>query len=468
VDHPPLSIFILAAARLLFGNSLLAIRFFSSLAGALLVFLAGMIARELGGKRIAQVIACISVIIAGTYLSMNSFFSMNAFDYLVWALGAYVVVIIIKNNKPKLWIVFGVIAGLGLLNKYSMGFFITGLLIGLLLTSHRKQLINKSFWLGALIALVILLPHIIWQIVNKFPTLEFMRNASQYKNVDMSPLSFLLGQVFTMNSINTPIWLLGIYYYFFHKKGKQYRLFGWLFVAVFIIMVTSKAKLYYFAPAFSIVFASGAVLIEELIHKIRWNWFKPIVMAALIILMIISGIMIAPFAIPVLPVETFLKYAEFIGWTPPREEVHELSILPQHLADMFGWENMVATVAQVYNELSPEEQSNCIIYVYNYGEAGAIDFFGEKYGLPKATCAHNNYWLWGPGDKTGEVAIYIGYNSNVQENMENLKQYFKKVEHAATIKCKYCMPYENNKPIFICHGPNFSYKKEWPNFRFYI
>lgn len=233
-------------------------------------------------------------------------------------------------------------------------------------------------------------------------------------------------------------------------------------------MITSKAKLYYFAPAFFIVFASGSIVVEKLIRRIQWNWLKPILMTMIITLMIIRGIIIAPFTIPVLSVESLIKYVESRGARPSREEVHELGILPQHFADMFGWENMAATITKVYHSLSPEEQLDCVIYARNYGEAGAINFFGKKYGLPEAISGHNSFWLWGPGDRNGNIAIYIGCDSDIQRSYDDLIQHFEKVEHAATIKCNYCMSYENNLPIFICRGPNFSFQKEWPSFKIYI
>jgi len=468
VDHPPLSIFLLAMARFLFGDSLFSIRLFSSLAGASFVFFTGLIARELGGKIFSQITACVSVIVAGTYLSMNSFYSMNALDYLFWAMGTYIVIRIIKTHDDKLWMGFGIVVGLGLLNKYSMLFFVAGLLAGILFTSHRKEFLNKWFWIGGFIAFIIFLPHIIWQILNGYPSLEFMRNASQYKNLAMTPLSFLLGQVFTMNTITAPIWLFGLYYYFFKKEGRPYRLFGWIFVVVFIIMITSKAKLYYFAPAFFIVFASGSVLLEKLLRKIRWNWPKPILMTVITIIMITRGVNIAPFTIPVLTVENFIKYAESKKARTTREEVHELGVLPQHFSDMFGWEKMAATIAGVYTTLTGEERSQCVIYARNYGEAGAINFFGEKYGLPRAICGHNSFWLWGPGNRTGKTTIFIGRESNIKRSYDDLKQHYDSVEHVATLKCNYCMQYENNVPVFVCRRPNFSFQKEWLHFKSYI
>jgi hypothetical protein len=464
VDQPPLSIFILAINRLLLGDSIFALRLLPALAGALTVIITGLMVRQLGGGRFAQALAALAVIITGVYLSLNSFYSMNSFDLLFWALSFYILILIIKKDKPKLWLLFGLVAGLGLMNKYSMLFFGFGLLGGLLLTSHRKYLLSKWFWLAALIAFVIVLPHIIWEIQYDFPSIEFMRNASQYKIYPVSPLEFLSGQLLLLSFINAPLCLVGLYYYFFHKDGKTYRLFGWIFIIILIIMITLKAKVYYIAPVYSMLFASGALVTEKFIHKLKWRWLKP----AFISLMIIAGIIVSPIAIPVLPVETFIKYAEFMGIVAPKMERSETSALPQHFADRFGWENMVDTLAQVYHTLTPEEQSQCILFARNYGQAGAIDFFGEKYDLPKATCSRNNYWLWGPGERSGEIAICIGYRGEIKENVKNLKQYFHEVEHAATIKCKYCMPHENYLPIFICRKPKIPLKEVWESLKVYI
>jgi hypothetical protein len=463
VDQPPLSIFLLAINRILLGDSIFALRLLPSLAGALTVIITGLMVKQLGGGRFAQALAALAAIITGVYLSLNSFYSMNSFDMLFWALSFYILILIIKKDKPKLWLLFGLVAGLGLMNKYSMLFFGFGLVVGLVLTQYRKYFLNKWFWLAGLIAFIIVLPHIIWEIQYDFPSIEFMRNASQYKNYPISPLEFLSGQVLLLSFTNAPLCLVGLYYYFFHKDGKSYRLFGWIFVIILLVMIALKAKAYYIAPVYYMLFASGALATEKFIHNLNWRWLKP----SFISLMIISAIIVSPIAIPVLPVETFIKYAEFIGIVPPKMERSEMGALPQHFADRFGWENMVNTIAQVYHTLTPEEQSQCILFARNYGQAGAIDFFGEKYDLPKAACNHNNYWLWGPGERGGEIAIFIGYRGEIKDNVKYLKQYFLEVEHVTTFKCTYCMPYENNLPIFICRKPKEPLKKVWVNFKTY-
>lgn len=464
VDEPPLSILILSISRWILGDSLHAIRFLPALAGSGVVFLAALMARRLGGGRFAQGLAAVSVVAAHELLGTGRCFSMNAFDVLFWACAIYVIIKILTEGTPRLWILFGVVAGLGLLNKYSMGFLCIGLAGGLLLTPQRKHLASKWFWMGALIAFLLFLPHVIWEIKNGLPSLEFMRNASQDKNVPLSPLEFFLGQLRDMNVLNAPIWFFGLYYFLFDREGRSLRVLGWTYVIVFVIMIVGNAKVYYLEPIYPMLLAGGAVLAERTALAHNWKWIGPIYVGLLILLAII----VAPFTLPVLPVEKFIEYQKLLGLAPRAEERSSVGVLPQYYADQFGWEEMVAGVAKVYQTLSPEEQAKCLIYVRNYGEAGAIDFFGKKYGLPRASCAHNSYWLWGPGDRTGDVAIILGNSRNLQDNLNDLNRRYRQVELVFTTSCNLCMPYENGRQFFLCRGMNTTIQKLWPEERFFI
>jgi hypothetical protein len=463
VDQPPLSIAILWVNRLLLGDSLYALRFLPSLAGAGVVLLAALMARKLGGGKFAQGFAALSVVTAHGVFGHGQLFSMNPFDVLFWALASYVVVHILADDRPKLWILFGLVVGLGLLNKYSMGFMVIGLVAGLLLTRQRKQLAAEWFWLGAAVAAVVFLPHVIWEIAHGFPSLEFMRNASTIKNVNLGAINFFVAQVRDMNVFNAPLWLGGIYFFYKHQEGR-YRPLAWMYIAVFILMVAGNAKVYYLSAIYPIFLAGGSVLFERFVHEKSINWLKPVYAGCLVLL----AVVILPFALPVLPVEQFIKYEHFLGLTPRADERSSLGELPQYYADQFGWKEMIDTVASVYRRLTPEEQSQCVIYVRNYGEAAAIDFFGKEFGLPNALCAHNSYWFWGPGQRTGNIAIIIGDSRNLEENLSDLRRAYKHVEFASTTNAKYCMPYENGRMIFICREMNTTFQKLWPTERFYI
>jgi hypothetical protein len=458
VDQPPLTPLLAFLTRQFLGDSLLALRFLPAVAGALLVLLTGLMARELGGGRFAQGLAAVSAIAAPVYLGIDHIFTVNAFDHLFWTLGAYLVILVVKRGDPRLWLVFGLVAGVGLQNKLSMLFFGFGVVVGLLLTPHRKYILGKWLWVGGLIAFVIFLPYFLWQFQHDWPMLELLQRGKLYKNYPLSPLQFLWGQVLEVHPFNLPIWLAGLYFYLVSKPGKPYRLLGWTYVAILIIFFVLKAKTYYLAPAYPMLLAAGAFAIETFIRERQWNWLKP----ATVGLLLAGGIVTAPFAMPVLPVETYIKYQSFLGIEPPKTERHKFGKLPQGYADMFGWENMAATVAKVYNSLQPEERAKCAIFTSNYGEAGAIDFFGKKYGLPKAISGHNNYWLWGPGNHTGEIVITVG------ESLEDVKKTFDQVELGATVVSEYAMPYESDLPVYICRKPKVSLPEVWPRVKGYM
>ncbi len=458
VDHPPMVALVANFTRKLLGDSLFALRFFPALAGALVVFLSGLIVRELGGKRFAQILAALAVIISPVYLSIGNFLSMNAFDLLFWTLSAYILVLILKTGNPKLWLLLGIVLGIGLQNKHSMLFFGYGFIIGLLLTSNRKYFRTPWFWLAGAIAFLVFLPNIIWQFKNNWPTLEFIKNASLYKNMPLSPLKFLSGQILEMHPILFPLLLIGLFYYLLSKSAKPYRLFGWMYLAVFLLFILTRAKTYYISPIYPVMFAGGALAVERFIYKCGWNWLKPVIVT----LLIVGGLLTAPFALPLLPVETYIKYSAFLGMGPPQSERHDMGQLPQHYADMFGWENMAATVARVYHQLPPEERSKCGIFAQNYGEAGAIDFFAKRYDLPRAISGHNNYWLWGPHEYTGEIMIVIGGDE------DDYKEVFREVEKLEIIRHKYAMPYENNLPVYLCRDIIFPLKEVWLKVKAYI
>ena len=465
VDQPPLSILILKISRWLLGDSLPAIRFTSALAGAALVFLAGMIARKLGGGRFAQVVSAVSILLAPVALvTAGTFFSMNAFDLLFWALGFYLLIIIIKENKPKLWPVFGLVAGLGLMNKYSIAFFGIGLVAALILTSERKHLISKWFWVAAGIVLLITLPNIIWEIKHSFSSLEFMHNASTYKNEPMNIINFFLGQILFTGIGQSVIWIAGLCYFFFNKEGRKLIFFGLMYPVIFIVMLAGNAKVYYLSPIYPIYLAGGAVLIEKIFKN------RKRLGAVATGLILAPSLIMLPYAVPMLPVEKYIEYSQKVGLSLKSGERSKTADLPQHFADMFGWEEMVEKIAAVYNSLPQKEKEECIILVRNYGEAGAIDFFGGKYGLPKAYCPHNSYWYWADLGKKFTTVIIIGWSEKLEENLTDLKRpdRFGRVELAGVTDCRYSMPFENGRQILICRDPHFKMKELWMEIRNFI
>lgn len=439
VDQPPLSIFILYINRFLFGESLFALRFLPALNSGLTVLFTCLMTIKLGGNKTAIVISSFATIFAPVYLGMNTIYSMNSFDILLWSIAFYLIILIIEKDKNYYWILLGLITGLGLLNKIGFLWFVFGFFAGILFTEMRKVLLNFKPYLTALIALLIFSPFIFWNFKNDFAHIEFIRNATSGKYSQLNVMDFVTGQILNMNPSSLIIWLSGLYYFLFDKNGKKFRILGIIYITTFLILIVNgHSKAEYLSPSYTILFAGGGVFIEKItLRKFRWLSY------VIIFSIIIMGIIITPLAIPILPVETYIKYADKLGFAPSTSEDKKLSELPQFYADMFGWEELAKNVSRVYLTIPENERSNVLFYGNNYGEAGAVEFFQSKYPLPKAISGHNNYWIWGFGDNKDPVVILIG------GELEDHLKIFENAEDAGIHTSKFSMPYENNLHIFV-------------------
>jgi hypothetical protein len=449
VDHAPLVALVARVGRMLFGDSLHAIRFLPALAAAAKILLTGLIARELGGGRFAVGLACLCALAAPVYLALDTLLSMNAFEPVFWMASVYVLLLAINRGNPKLLVWLGVLAGLGLENKHSMLFFGLALAAGLLLAPERRWFAGGWLWLAAAIAVALFLPNLIWQIRHHWPTLEDLANVKRvHKNVELSPLAFLWQQVQIMLPTSLLVWGAGLWFLLFHREGKRYRALGWTYLAVLAIMMALKGKSYYLAPAYPMLFAAGGVLWERLAAR---AWLRALLAAAIAL----PGVAIAPTVLPILAPERLIRYQEALGFSPPKTEVHHAGPLPQYLGDMFGWEEMVAAVAKVYYALPLGERAQAAIYAGNYGEAGAIDFFGPRYGLPPAICAHQTYYFWGPRQYSGAVMILL------QSERRSAGRFFASVEDGPVLDNPYAMS-EEHYTILIGRGLKQPLARIWP------
>ena len=452
VDLPPLVALVAKIVRLLFGDSLSAIRFLPALAGAAKVLLTGIIARELGGQRFAQTLAAVAVLVAPGFLAIDNFLSMNSFETVLWTSCALVMIRIIKTGNQKLWIWFGLLAGIGLENKHSMLIFGAAMIAGLLLTPQRRLLLSPWLWIGGLIAFLIFLPNLVWNIQHQFPFFELQANIRRSgRNVDFTPLSFFGQQALAMLPPTLPIWLAGLWFYLFSKFGRPFRVLGWACILTAIVILILDPRIYYLWPAYPMLFAAGGVMGEYWLRSPQLVWAR----IAYPVILIITGAVFAPFAVPVLPAETYIWYAEALHFQQPAIERHQLGPLPQIYADQFGWEEMTKTVADVYNGLPADVRAKTAIFGQNYGQAGAIDLFGSKYGLPKAISGHLTYFFWGPRDFTGESVIVMdGKQSELLES-------FGSVTKVASVSHPYSMPYEHFD-VFYCRDIKWPLKELWP------
>ncbi len=457
VDQPPLSIFILAISRMIFGDSIFALRLLPTIAGAATVFMTGLMTRELGGGRFAQAIASIASIVSLIYLGFDSIYSMNSFDVFLWTWSAYVVILLVKTGDKKFWMELGLILGLGLLNKISVLWLGFGIVVGALLTPERRWLKTEYPYIAGVIAFAFFLPYILWNATHGLAHLEFIRNASAGKYASLNPMTFLSGQVLLQNPVTLLLWLSGLAWMLFSIEGKKFRILAYLYLtAALILILNGHSKAEYLSQAYSMLFAAGAVWFERWASREKLRWMKP---AYAILLS--GGILLAPMALPILPVESYIRYSNALGVTPSSPEAKKLDKLPQFYADMFGWEEKAAAVAKVFHELPPEEQVKCAIFGDNYGRCGAIDFYSKKYNLPKSIGGHNNYWLWGPRGYTGELVIVLG------GGLRDKQELFESVTIADTVKNEYGMPYENNLSIYVCRKLKKPLAELWPSSRHY-
>lgn len=456
-DHAPLVAWTTWASRAILGDSLFAIRFLSAVAGAAKILLTGLLVKEFGGGRTAAFLACLCVLLAPVYLTIDNLLAMNSFEPVFWMACVYFAVLAVKRENPKYWLWFGALAGLGLMNKHSMIFFGASIVAGLLFTSARQAFLSKWLWLGGALALLIFLPNVVWQFQNNFATLELLQNVQKTgKNVVLSPPAFVLQQFLMMLPTSLPIWLAGLWWFLGDKEGKRFRFLGIAYLVLLALMIYLKAKDYYLAPIYPMLFAAGAVWWEMVFERIKSIRFLKY---ALPVLMIALGLFVLPMALPILPVEALIKYQETTGIKPPKAEVSHEGVLQQVYGDQFGWREMVEKVAEVYNSLPLEEREKAAIFASNYGEAGAIDLFGQKYGLPKAISSHQSYFLWGHRGASGEVLIVLG-----ERKRENAEKNCQSVEEKTEVNHPYSMSEEKYK-ILICRQTKKPLPEIWASLK---
>jgi hypothetical protein len=469
VDQPPLSIWLLALWKLAAGTSLFALRLLPALAGTAVVLLTARLARELGGGSFAQSVAALAATVSLIGLAFGSYYSMNVFDLLLWAAAFLVLARLLRRGEPHCWLWLGGVLGLGMLNKAGALWLAIGIAVAIVASGQRRWLATRWPYLGAAIAGLLALPFLLWNATHDWAHLEFIERALATKYSGLSSLRFLSDQLLIHNPMAVPLWAAGLLALLFAPRLRSFRPLAWVVLAVAaILVINGRSKAEYLASAFSILLAAGGVAWEGWTasagsgegrgRRLSWGGAVRGVLVASLVL----GAALAPLTLPILPVESYLAYARALGIEPSTSEGKELAELPQHYADHFGWPEKAAAVARVFRALPAAEQAGVILFTTNYGRAGAIDFFGAELGLPKATCGHNNYWLWGPpAQAQNPVVILLG------GEREDHQQVFDRVELAGVATCEYCMPYERDVPIFVARGPRVSIREIWPRLKHY-
>jgi 4-amino-4-deoxy-L-arabinose transferase-like glycosyltransferase len=398
-------------------------------------------------------LAALASALGFVYVVIHYLFTMNAFEPLFWTGCAYVVVRIAKTGDQRLWLWFGLIAGLGLQNKYSMAVFAFALVVGVLLGPQRRAFARRWIWLGGALALLVFLPNVLWNVRHGWPFFELMANVrASGRDVVLGPVEYMARQALDMNPANLPVWLAGLGWLLWSERGRPFRPLGWAFLVTLATFVLTKGKDYYLAPAFATLFAAGAVGIETFTAGEGRRWLRPALVA-----LQLAMLAFLPLGLPILSPDRLLAFQERLGLTlPATEKAHARAALPHHFAWQFGWDEMVAAVAAAYHAMPPEEQARVAIIGNDYGESGAIDLLGPKYGLPmKALGTHQSYWLWGPGDPSKDVFIVLG------DRPEHLERWCGDVQVAAELSHPWGAVWEN-KPVLVCRRPRLSLAELWP------
>ena len=447
MEFPPLIGLIGKVSYLFFDYSLFGVRLFPTLAGVGILILCCLMAKELGGKNKAVLLAGICILAFLPFYRNHTLFQPVAFDQFFWTLGFYFVIKFINSQNKKHLIFLGITLGLGLMNKYTILVWAWGIFVGLIFYQKGNVFKNKWLYISALISFLIFLPNIIWQAQNGFPLFKHLQALNDNQLNKINPMEFGLEQLnFPFTLI---ISLFGLVALIIDKNLNKYRTVGIATVVIFCTMWLLNSKAYYVFAIYPVLFAGGAVKIEALFIK------KPVWVYVIAVFTLLPSIYFIPELTPILPIEKYVEYAQL------KEQNGRIKLTGDY-ADMFGWEEQVKLVDSVYQSLSTKEKNNCVLWAENYGEAGALKILGKKYNLPNPISRHGSFWTWGYGNKDADVWISLG---NEKPSVEYV---FEEVELVKIITHKYAIEEENGIPLYICRKPKIDIEKWWKDYKEHI
>lgn len=453
MDFPPFIALAANLARLLGGDTLLAIRFFPALAGTALLVLAAVLVHELGGGVRAALLAMLAVLLAPLFLRSASLFQPVVFDQLWWTLALYALLRIGRRGARRDWLLLGVAGGLGLLTKFSIGFIAVGVLVALLATRERRWLRTRWPWLAAATALAIGSPSLIGQLQLGFPVAGQMNDLQQAQLARVTPLGFLAGQALMIG----PAVLLALAGLVWLLVGRAAhggrRAAGVACATALLLLLALQGKPYYAGPLYPLLLAAGAVALERVTRGSRTA------AAGAAVLVAVYGALALPLGLPVVPPEPMARYAAWLGLTPAvQTNTGAVLPLPQDYADMLGWEEQVAAVAEAYHALPPSERERAVLIASNYGEAGAIDYFGPRLGLPRAVSPVGSYWFFGPGDLPGDIAVTLGVEPH------EVAGFYADVRQVGRVPNPWGVPEQQNTLVMVVRQPSQTLQQIWPQF----
>jgi hypothetical protein len=454
VDQPPLAPIVLFIFKTLFGSSVFAIRILPAIAFLITIIFTGLIARQLGGNKSAQVLSAVCLLCSPVYSAMAGFYSMNAFEPLIAVIVFYVLIKMVNEGNTKHWLLIGLLFGLALMNKHTAGVYIAFIPLALLLTPQRKILFNNRFILCVIISFFIFLPDILWNVLNGYPTIEFYKNITLYKNVPTPPLQFFLNQFQNYSPFVVPFGIAGALFLIFSKEMKNFRFAGYVFIFVYLFfMLTKTSRIDRLAFIYPLVIPAGAILFENVMKNRILKKLKYIVY----FLLIAWFCLIIPLLNPYVSYENTASLAGSLGMNTELEKGNK-PLIPQTLADRIGWEEKVDMLEKVYKSindtLSGNKKGKIAFFAENYGMAGAIELYGkEKLENPDVICAHNNYYFWSMEllrKINPEYILAVSHRSSYN----NFKKSFNEVDSTwVNFDNQYCTPHERNLTVYICSKP---------------
>jgi hypothetical protein len=446
VAYPPLTPFVGRLALTLFGTSLVGFRFFSALVQAITVVVTGCMAKDMGGRRAAQVVAaCASIPFS---LGVGALLQYMTFDYVAWVLTAFFLVRLLKTSNPRYFLLVGASIGLGVMAKYTMLFFAIGVLAGLLLSNTRKYFRTIWPWLGLLISLLIVVPNFLWQAQHHFVTYDFLRFIHQRDVAEGLTQSFLRDQL-EMTLLSFPLWIAGLYFCLRTREGRNFRALAWIFLVTLGLFLVAKGRGYYLAPGYPMLYAAGGVWGERWLSTLTVARAKKVrvAVAAALALNILGAMAVA---LPLAPVPSaWFRLADKVNLT---------------LRDEIGWEDFVSTLAQVRDSLPAESRAHLGILAENYGEVGAINLYGPSHGLPLAISGVNSSWERGYGAQPPQLLIIVGFpRAFVEANFESCRLAAQNTNSLGVVNEETT----ERRDIFLCGPPNSGWPQFWQTFQYY-